>query len=97
VVLDNRQRRGRREIGGVQEQALNPTFCLVKLVIQRLGLDPFLPRDVEVHDILGGVFELAQLFFKTYITSKQYQQHAQPPHIYKLPNNKGDANPVGSP
>jgi hypothetical protein len=27
--------------------------------------------DVEVHDILGSIFELAQLLLETYISSKQ--------------------------
>jgi hypothetical protein len=47
---------------------LHATFCLVKPVNQRLGLGPFLLRDVEVHDVLGDVFELAQLLLKTCIT-----------------------------
>jgi hypothetical protein len=82
---------------GVQEQALDATFSLVKPVDRWLGFSPFLPRDVEVHDILGGVFELAQLFLKTCITSKQNQQHVQPRHVCRLLNNEDEANLVGSP
>jgi hypothetical protein len=57
-------------VGSVQEQALDATFRLVKPVNQRLGLGPFLLQDVEVHDILSGVFELTQLALslKTCIT-----------------------------
>jgi hypothetical protein len=61
--------------------ALDATFSLVKPVNQRLGFDPFLLRDVEVHDVLDGVFELAQLFLKTYTANKQNQQHIQPRHV----------------
>jgi hypothetical protein len=70
MVLDDGQRRGRCKIGGVQEQALDATFSLVKPVDQQLGFGPFLLRDVEVHDVLGDVFELAQLFLKTCIANK---------------------------
>jgi hypothetical protein len=47
------------------------TFSLVKPVDQWLGFSPFCLRDIEVHDILGGIFELAQLFLKTCITRKK--------------------------
>jgi hypothetical protein len=40
VVLDSQQRYSRRKVGGVQEQALDATFSLVKPVDQRLGFSP---------------------------------------------------------
>jgi hypothetical protein len=67
VVLHSRQSCSRSKVGSVQEQALDATFIFVKLVDQRLGISPLLLWDVEVHDILGGIFELTELLFETYI------------------------------
>jgi hypothetical protein len=61
VVLDRQQRLSHRKVGGIQKQALDATFSFVNLVDQQLRLNPFFMWDVEVHDILGGIFELAQL------------------------------------
>jgi hypothetical protein len=36
--------------------------------------------DVEVHDILGDIFELAQLLLETYIARKQLQRHVDQLH-----------------
>jgi hypothetical protein len=96
VVLDSLQRCSCRKVGVVQEQALDATFSLVKPVDQRLGFSSLLLRDVEVHDILGGVFELAQFLLKTCITIKQLQKHVGPWHIDQLHNNGKDANLGGS-
>jgi hypothetical protein len=71
VVLNHRQHRIRVKVGGVYEQALDAAFSFILLVDQRLWLDPFLLRDVEVHDVLGGIFELTKLLLQTYISIKQ--------------------------
>jgi hypothetical protein len=64
-VLDGGQRRSCRKAGGVQQQDLDATFSLVQLVDQRLGFGSFLLRDVNVHDVLGSVLQLAQLLLRT--------------------------------
>jgi hypothetical protein len=72
-------------------------ISLVKPVDQQLGFSPLLLRDVEVHDLLGGVFDLTQVLLKTCIANKQIEKHVQSRHEDQLPNNEQDANLVGSP
>jgi hypothetical protein len=47
------------------------TFSFVKLVNQWLWLDPLLLRNVEVHDVFGSIFELAELLLQTCISNEQ--------------------------
>jgi hypothetical protein len=96
MVLDGGQHRDRRKVGGVQEQALDATFSLVQPVDQRLGFVSLLLGDVQVHDILGSVLQLAQLLFKTCISRQWNQSRDQPQHVGLLSKNKQDANPAGS-
>jgi hypothetical protein len=57
----------------------------------------FLLWDIEVHDVLGSVLELAQLLPKTCISRKRNRNHNPPRHGGRLSNNKQDANLAGSP
>jgi hypothetical protein len=68
VVLNRRQRRSRRKIGGIQEQALDATFSFAEPVDKRLWLGPLLLRDVKVHDVLCDILELAKLLLQTCIS-----------------------------
>jgi hypothetical protein len=77
-MLDGWQRRSRRKVGGVQEQALDATFSLIQPVDQRLGFDSFLLRDIKVRDVLGIVLELAQLLLQTCFSRKQGQNYNLP-------------------
>jgi hypothetical protein len=52
------------------ESKKNFTTCFLQGPSSSLHMCLLL-RDVEVHDILGGIFELAQLLLETYISSKQ--------------------------
>jgi hypothetical protein len=71
VVLNRRQRRSCRKVGGIQEQDLDATFSFVEPINQWLWLSPLLLRNAEVLDVLGGIFELAELLLQTCISNKQ--------------------------
>jgi hypothetical protein len=66
-------------ISGVQQQALNAAFSFFQPIDQQLWLGPLLLQDIEVHDVLGSVLELAKLLLQTRISSKQTQKHARLP------------------
>jgi hypothetical protein len=73
------------------------TISFVMPVDQELGFNPLLLKDVEVHDILGGVFELAQLLLETCIKNKQIQKPIQSWYVGQLRSNEQDANLGGPP
>jgi hypothetical protein len=78
MVLHRQQCCSHRELGGVQQQALDTAFIFIQLVYQRLWIRSLLLRDLEVHDVLGGVLEVAKLLLQTCISSCQMVKSGQP-------------------
>jgi hypothetical protein len=70
MVLHCGQHRGCGKLAGVQQKGLHPAISFVEAMLQLPWLRTLLLQDVDVHQVLSGLFKVDELFLQTCANKK---------------------------